>query len=202
MTIFVFKKYIKYVFFICFLISTTSFANKNSILLFVSLGMPDNALKSYLLQAKQYHIPVVIRGLYTDNNDLSADKTVGSFNDTANRIFNLLKSQETAQDHQKNINTLQKTMGGVSINPLLFRSFGINVVPALVVTNNSNCIAVNHQPNSNEHCSTSDFDVVFGNIPIQKQLNIIAEKSDNKMRVTLAVNRLRQYEPNQQKQFE
>ena len=135
-------------------------------------------------------------------SDSSENKTVGSVNDTANRIFNLLKSQQTAQDNKKNINTLQKTMGGVSINPLLFRSFNIDVVPALVVTSNDACVAVNHQQNSNEHCSQSDFDVVFGNIPIQKQLKIIAEKSDNKTRVNLAVNRLKQYGLNQQKQFD
>ena len=33
--------------------------------LLVSLGMPDNALRAYFQQARQYHIPVVIRGLYT-----------------------------------------------------------------------------------------------------------------------------------------
>src|SRR3990167_11531508 len=190
------KKYIRYVVIACSLISAISFAddiqpNKNSILLFVSLGMPDNTLKAYLFQANEYHIPVVIRGLYTDSNDLSADKTVGSFNDTANRIFNLLKSQQNA-------GSMNKKMGGISINPLLFRSFNIAVVPALVVTSNAACIAVNHQQNSNENCSQSDFDVVFGNIPIQKQLSIIAEKSDSKTRVNIVESRLKQYESSKQ----
>jgi len=144
------------------------------------------------LQAKQYHIPIVIRGLYTSKNDTAADKTVGSFNDTATRIFDLLKTQNS-ENNTSNSDVLKKTMGGISIKPLLFRSFGINVVPALVVTNNASCIVVNHQQNTNTHCAESDFDVVFGNMPIEKQLEIITEKSDNKIRANLALSRLNEY---------
>lgn len=187
-------QYIKFTILFLLIISTSCFADEK-ILLFVSLGMPDNALKAYLFEAKQYHIPIVIRGLYTSKNDTAADKTVGSFNDTATRVFNLLKTQDS-KNNANNATTLQKTMGGISINPLLFRSFNINVVPALVVTNNSNCIAVNHQQNTNENCAQSDFDVVFGNIPIEKQLKIISEKSDSKIRANLALARLNEYKAN------
>lgn len=184
-------QYIKFTILFFLIISTSCFADEK-ILLFVSLGMPDNALKAYLLQAKQYHIPIVIRGLYTSKNDAAADNTVGSFNDTATRVFNLLKTQDL-ENNTNNPNSTQKTMGGISINPLLFRSFDINVVPALVVTNNPNCIAVNHQQNTNTHCAQSDFDIVFGNIPIEKQLEIISEKSDNKIRANVALACINKY---------
>lgn len=177
-------------------INTNNSNNQGSILLFVSLGMPDNALRSYLLQAKQYHIPVLIRGLYTSKNDTLSDKTIGSFNDTANRIFNLLKNQNgqnSQQNNQNSVAELKKAMGGVSINPLLFRNFNINVVPALVVTNHLSCINSNHQKYNNTHCPASNFDVVYGNIPVKKQLKIIAEKSDNKKRANIALERLNIY---------
>ena len=103
-------------------------SNNNNIILFVSLGMPKDVLHQYLIQAKIYHIPVLIRGLYTNKNDLTADEAVGSFKDTANRVLQILKSEKG----------FKKSMGGVSINPLLFRSFRITAVPALVVTNHAN----------------------------------------------------------------
>lgn len=204
----------KYAILTCFIFSGACYAGTNNIsnnaklgsekgfiLLFVSLGMPDDALKSYLLQAKQYHIPVLIRGLYTSKNDTAIDKNMGSFKDTATRIFNLLKTQKTddlSKNNKNNLAALKKTMGGVSINPLLFRSFNITAVPALVITNNSECITNNHQKYNNVACPMSDFDVVFGNIPIKKELKIITEQSDNTMRVNLALNRLKTYQPKQQ----
>ena len=105
------KKYIKYLAICLFFASTTCFANqtdmshKNSCFLFVSLGMPINTLSQYLVQAKQYHIPVLIRGLYTQKNDTTTDKTVGSFDDTANRIFKILKNED---ENKKDITELKK----------------------------------------------------------------------------------------------
>ena len=159
-------------------------ASNNSILLFISLGMPKNVLREYLEQAKIYHIPVLIRGLYTDKNNPSADKSVGSFKDTANRVFRILKSEKG----------MKKSMGGVSINPLLFRSFNIKTVPALVVTNNSDlCVTKDHQRNVNIVCPANDFDVIYGNIPIRKQLKIISEKSSSFKRAFIIRQRLSQY---------
>jgi type-F conjugative transfer system pilin assembly protein TrbC len=172
---------------ISLLLSTPSFASQNSAYLFVSLGMPDDVLTQYLIQAKQYHIPVVIRGLYTAKDDTRTDKTVGSFNDTANRVFLLLKKE-------KMNSTINKSMGGVSINPLLFRSFKITVVPALVVTNDASCMQTHHQKFQDTDCSADEFDVVYGNIPIQKQLKIIEEKSKSIQRSNLARNLLNQFE--------
>ena len=195
------KKYIKYLTICLFLASTSCFANQkdtsyiNSCFLFVSLGMPINTLSQYLVQAKQYHIPVLIRGLYTQKNDAITDKTVGSFDDTANRIFKILKNED---ENKKDITELKKSMGGVSINPLLFRSFSIRVVPALVITDDqSDCVTKSHSKNKHVVCATSNYDVVFGNIPIYKQLKIISEKSTSLARKNIALGILNQYSRNE-----
>jgi len=86
--------------------------------LLVSLGMPDSTLKAYLRQGKEAQIPVVIRGLYTDKENLSNHPYVGSFKDTASRIKRIMGKEQ---------------IGGVSIDPTLFRAFGVKVVPALVI---------------------------------------------------------------------
>jgi conjugal transfer pilus assembly protein TrbC len=106
---------------------------------FVSLGMPDQVLKAYFVEAHHLHIPVVIRGLYT--TDTKAHP-MGTFQETAARLFDLVKD---------------KKLGGVLINPLWFKQFNIQVVPALVVE------------------KEKGFDVVYGNIPIKKQLTIIQD---------------------------
>lgn len=163
--------------------------NQNNIFLFVSLGMPDSVLSQYLKQAKQYHIPVVIRGLYTAKNDTTTDKNIGSFSDTANRVLFLLKNENDTQ-YASQTNKIKKAMGGVLINPLLFESFNIRVVPALVVTQKSYCVLNNHEQSKNMRCSGNDFDVVYGNIPIKKQLALISEKSNNSVRSEIAKSRL------------
>ena len=168
---------------------------QNKCFLFVSLGMPINILSQYLVQAKQYHIPVLIRGLYTQKNDTTTDKIVGSFDDTANRIFKILKNED---GNKKDISELKKSIGGVSINPLLFRSFSIHVVPALVITDDqSDCVTKSHSKNEHVVCATSNFDVVYGNIPIYKQLKIISEKSTSLARKNIALGILNQYSRNE-----
>ena len=152
--------------------------------------MPINTLSLYLKEANQYHIPVLIRGLYTNKSEVNADKKIGSFDDTANRIFKVLKNE----NGNKDLSNLKKSMGGVLINPLLFRSFGINVVPALVVTSNpSSCAAQNHTKTKETVCKSNDFDVVYGNIPIYKQLKIISEKSSDIKRAKIASSILNKY---------
>ncbi len=130
--------------------------------LLVSLGMPDNALIAYLKQAHQYHIPLAIRGLYTDKNTKEENPYIGSFKDTANRVKQLVQKSK---------------VGGVSINPLLFRAFDIKAVPALVLYDDGlSCIQQTaHAPNS--PCDKNTYDVVYGNIPIYKQLAIISDQA-------------------------
>ncbi len=76
-------------------------------MLFVSFSLPGRLLKQYLVEAHQYGIPLVLRGLY--HNQFPA---------TARKIFNLTKQTQT---------------GGMSINPHAFLRFHITAVPTLVV---------------------------------------------------------------------
>ncbi len=144
------------------LMMATSVSCSSQAVLLVSLGMPDNALIAYLKQAHQYHIPLVIRGLYTDKNTKTENVYIGSFEDTANRVKKLVQKSK---------------VGGVSINPLSFRAFGIKAVPALVVYDDGlSCIQKTaHTPNT--LCNKNTYDVVYGNIPIYKQLAIISDQS-------------------------
>ena len=169
----------KIIYSLCLIFYTTMTLASHAVLL-VSLGMPDNTLKSYFKQAKQYHIPVVIRGFYTDKQDTSADHTIGSFGDTAKRVKTLL---------QNNV------QGGLSINPLLFRAFGIKVVPALVIYNDiEDCIkATAHAPK--KRCDEDRYDVIYGNLPINKQLKVIASRSQNPTRSEYANSLLLKYIP-------
>src|SRR3990167_2880986 len=119
--------------------SINIFADTNAIL-FVSLGMPKPVLRQYLLQSKQYHIPLILRGLI-DNQ----------YPTTAKKIFEIL--------HPKNGAEIKS---GFEIDPLYFRQYQINAVPALVVFN----------PNNKNH-----YTIIYCNIPIQQSLALIAQKS-------------------------
>ena len=99
--------------------------------IFVSLSMPDLALKQLIAEGKKYQIPVVMHGLYKN-----------SFQETAAKIFNLVK---------------EKNQGGIAIDPLWFKEFNIQTVPAFVIRHGH------------------DFDVVYGNIFLKRALEIIAE---------------------------
>jgi type-F conjugative transfer system pilin assembly protein TrbC len=98
--------------------------------IFVSFSMPDLSLKQIINDAARYQIPVVIRGLI-DN----------SFKKTAARVFELVK---------------EKNKGGVLLNPLWFKQYAINTVPAFVVKEGDK------------------FDVIYGNVRLEKLLEIIA----------------------------
>ena len=101
-------------------------------MLFVSFSLPDASLKQIIHDATRYQIPVVWRGLYQN-----------SFRLTMEKLFALFK------DGNK---------GGALINPVWFKKYHINAVPALVVTKGQ------------------DFEVVYGNLPLATALNIIATK--------------------------
>ena len=89
--------------------------NNNKAMLFVSLGMPKLVLRQYLVQSKQYAIPVVIRGLLGN-----------SYPKTTKRIYEIL------HPHNK-----QPIKSGIEIDPIWFRQFNIKVVPALVLNDGS-----------------------------------------------------------------
>lgn len=102
---------------------------RQPILFFISFSLPDKLLKQYQLEASRLGIPLVLRGLYHH-----------SFTDTAKKLYMILR---------------QHNQGGIIINPILFASYHINKVPALVVRKE------NH------------FDVIYGNLSIMGLLNII-----------------------------
>ncbi|MEZ8082808.1 type-F conjugative transfer system pilin assembly protein TrbC [Enterovibrio norvegicus] len=79
------------------------------VMVFVSLSMPDAALRQLLKQSKQYQIPLVIRGVLPEG-----------FTATAARIQSLLDSDD------------MKIESGFAINPSWFRQFDIRHVPAFV----------------------------------------------------------------------
>ena len=80
-------------------------------ILCVSLGMPKHTLRDYFKQAASYHIPIVIRGLYSKK-----PSSIGSVKDTVARLKQLVGKRQ-----------------GISIDPLYFREFKIKAVPALVI---------------------------------------------------------------------
>lgn len=100
-------------------------------LLFVSLGMPDSLLQSLLEQAKALQVTVVIRGLYHD-----------SFDATLKRLTELFPKDEADK------------FQGIAINPLWFKTYHIDAVPAVVVP----------------HTQDNDFDVIFGNLTLSDAL--------------------------------
>lgn len=160
----------------CTIIALPIFATQA--ILLVSLGMPDDVLKDYLSQGIQYHIPVVIRGLYTSAQDDSVDPMIGSLPDTVSRVKSLVKDNK---------------LGGVSINPLVFRAFDVQAVPALVVySDDTDCIAAAGHSISAK-CPNNKYDIAFGNMSIPHQLNVIAQDSSNIVRSNYAKFLLSQY---------
>lgn len=98
-------------------------------IIFVSFSMPDLSLKQIIKDAARYQIPVVVRGLIAN-----------SFKKTAARIFELVKGNN---------------QGGIAINPIWFKRYSINAVPACVVS------------------VGEDFDVIYGNLRIKNMLEIV-----------------------------
>lgn len=117
----------------------------SSILIFVSFSMPTQSLEAYLRDAKKIHASVVIRGLI-DN----------SFQKTYRVIADLVKTSGG---------------DGVELNPIWFKRFGVQVVPAIVVVpEGSPCF-------KNDTCKKeSDFDIMTGDITLSSALKIIRDR--------------------------
>lgn len=103
-------------------------------LYFVSFSIPEDGLKSLILAADNFGISSNIRGMV--NNDMR---------DTANAVLRLVSEDKR---------------GGVQINPKAFSTYGINAVPALVIT-----------------CQ-GKYDRIAGNIAIHEALKKIAATGD------------------------
>lgn len=111
-------------------------AQTSGALYFVSFSIPDDGIKEMMNDADHYGIPLLINGLVADN-----------FRSTMKKIFSLKRDNN---------------VGGVQIDPVSFRKYGITKVPALLVM-----------------CGTSS-DVVYGNVKIRNALEEITRNGDCK----------------------
>lgn len=109
---------------------------KPEVIYFVSSSIPSEGMRNILRDADRLGIPAVMRGLI--GND---------FRRTAAYIMELAQPEN---------------VGGVQIDPTLFKQYGINVVPTLVVT-----------------CGAT-YDRIQGNVKLDRALQIIAEDGDCK----------------------
>ncbi|MCF7497616.1 type-F conjugative transfer system pilin assembly protein TrbC [Vibrio sp. L5-1] len=115
------------------------------VMVFVSLSMPDTALKQLLKQSQQYQVPLVIRGVLPEG-----------MVPTASRILSLLE----ADDDEMAID------GGFAISPQWFRQFNITHVPVFV--------AIGEACNE-AYCPQSDYDMVHGNLSLPNALTILSQ---------------------------
>jgi conjugal transfer pilus assembly protein TrbC len=120
-------------------------APKHSVLVFVSMSMPRESLIATLHDANKIHASVVMRGLV--NN---------SFKETFQEVANLVK---------------EAGGGGIELNPLAFKKFHIETVPAVVVISPDNpCL-------TQQKCDLQrDYDVMAGNIPLAAALKEIRDR--------------------------
>lgn len=114
-------------------------------IIFVSFSMPKQSLEQWLAVSRQLHIPLVLRGM----------------------IDNSIKKTEQAI-----IPLVKKVHGGFQINPVLFRSFNIQQVPAIVVINHHGC-------RTDAECGDKkQFDVIYGQTTMNYALSQLSEKGE------------------------
>ncbi len=101
---------------------------------FVSFSIPEDGLKRLILDADAFGIPATLRGMVK-----------GDMRETANAVLRLVNEDKR---------------GGVQIDPKSFGTYGINAVPALVVTCNG------------------QYDRIAGNLALREALTKIAESGD------------------------
>jgi len=121
-------------------------AKPKGVMVFVSLTMPNIALKQLLHQSKELQIPLVIRGVLPQG-----------FRGTLVRINKLLD--------QKNGKPIES---GFAINQEWFDTFNIQSVPAFVTIKDGKCL-----PKS--PCNSNDFDILYGNISMYDALEILKD---------------------------
>ena len=118
-----------------------------NVMILASLGMPKASLQALLQQANHYHVPIVLRGLY--RND---------FQQTIARVQALIAPN----------NNEKPLLGGVEINPQVFKTFRVSQVPAFIVVGDGKC-------DTKAPCPTEDFDVVYGNVSLPNALELLAQ---------------------------
>lgn len=109
----------------------------SQVLVFLSFSMPEKSLHAWLLQCKQSGATPVIRGLIHN-----------SFRETMVAIQALGK----------------KTGVGLQLDPILFKTFGVQVVPAVVhIKDMPPCPA-------NMNCKPVDYDSLYGDVSLDYAL--------------------------------
>ena len=116
-----------------------------AIMVFVSFSMPEKSIEAYLRDAKELNASIVIRGLIEN-----------SFQRTFQRIAQLVTASGG---------------NGIELNPILFKKFGIQQVPSIVVLpENSTC-------RTKETCEKqTEFDVIKGDMSLYEALRQIRDK--------------------------
>ncbi len=123
-------------------------------IIFVSFSMPPSSLEQWLAVSNQLHIPLVLRGM----------------------IDNSIKKTEQAI-----LPLVKKVHGGFQINPVLFRSFHIQQVPAIVVINHEGC-------RTDAECGDKNqFDVIYGQSTMNYALSQLSEKGEQAPEVAQAL---------------
>lgn len=126
-------------------VMTNPVAHKQSVMVFVSLSMPRQSLIAVLHDANKIKASVIMRGLVHN-----------SFKETVQEIANLVKEAGS---------------GGIAFDPLAFKKFDIEAVPAVVVINPE------HPCLTQQHCDRQrDYDVMSGNIPLSAALREIRDR--------------------------
>ena len=119
-------------------------------ILFVSFSLPERLLVELSEQAHIYGIPVVVRGLV--NND---------FKQTLIKINALYRYANTNHKH----------FYGLSIDPLWFEQFNIQVVPALIITRRpQECLLQSFCPNQ-------PYVLLYGTTSMEHALEVIRDKN-------------------------
>jgi conjugal transfer pilus assembly protein TrbC len=140
--------------------------DKPQVMVLVTLSMPKKVLRTVLNQASMMNIPVVIRGFI--DNDIAK---------TAKREKDILTK-----------GLAQPIPSGFEVNPLVFRAYQINHVPAYIATGNIACDV------KNQICPDDSFDVVYGTVtPARAMKDII---HSGKVGVTAAKKSLANYQAN------
>lgn len=94
---------------------TNPHKDAQGVMVFVSLSMPDHALRQLLIQSQKYQVPLVIRGVLPEG-----------FVPTASRITSLLEKPDNTHIDS-----------GFAISSEWFQQFGVTHVPAFVAINES-----------------------------------------------------------------
>lgn len=131
----------------------------SQIIVFLSFSMPEKSLEAWLLQCRQSGATPVIRGLIHN-----------SFHETMIAIRRLS----------------QKTGAGVQLDPILFKTFDIQVVPAVVYAKDTPACP------SNMDCKTVEYDKLYGDVSLDYALEKISGHDEaNDAALNEVIHRLR-----------